>query len=264
MAKLASELQAQIAFKNLLGKSQTDPTLAIGGEAQGIKLITDAQTVFVDTIPEIPALPTSVGYTASLVLNPLSNGHAFYAVYNTLPSGNDPKTGVAFAWGAGTLTGKESYSTGDVSDIKYRVENSIPDSYGYQYEAGPKDSIDTPIPVNDSMLWLYQYQNGIFYRHDETTGTTPAKIDVQIYTGNTLKNTIAASSTKSEYVMTGNGTQTTWEIHHNSNSYVLVNVYDAKIGKKVAVEVDHINLNRCDITFNTAPLSTHEFNAVVI
>ena len=52
---ISSNNQAAIAFKNLLGKSNTDPGKDLGGEAEGIFFNVNSSNVWASVINETPS-----------------------------------------------------------------------------------------------------------------------------------------------------------------------------------------------------------------
>lgn len=194
--------QATLAFKHLLGKSNTDVSKEVGNEAEGIFFNVHAQSIWMDPIDPVPATTVANGYavqvTADMVLDNTSNGHALFAAWPaTPPSGNDPVTAAPFAYGAGTLVG---IAAGD------RVRNAIPPSYGVGYEAKPFDGTNQ-IPVGDPRDWIYQYNSGIFFQQDVWGGSSygdPDTIQVYVFIGNTL----AATDPSATINVTATGTDT--------------------------------------------------------
>lgn len=190
---VTTDNKAIVAFKHLLGKSQTDSLKEVGNEAEGLFLNIPADSIFLEPIDPDPSVAESQGITvqvtADMTLDNTSNGHAFFAEWPaTPPSGTDPKTGAAFAYGSGSL---EGISAGD------RVRNAISSSFGVGYEAKPVDTGAQPIPVLDPRDWIYQYNSGVFFQQDNV-GDDPATIDVYVYIGLTLADT-AGGQAKEEW-----------------------------------------------------------------
>ena len=135
MALLDSTLSL-IAFKQLQGKSMTDINKGVGNEGEGIKLNVDSSTIFVNEPDSSPATAMLMGVAefmiGDLTLDGTSNSQAYFATYAI----GHPKAG-------------------------QRVINAISPTYGVGYEAKPFAGVN-PIPVNDSIDWIYQYQSGIF------------------------------------------------------------------------------------------------------
>lgn len=182
--------QAIVAYKNILGKSNTDVTKEAGNEAEGIFFNIPATTVWMDTISSTPATAVTLGkalaVTATMVVDGTSNGHALFATWPvTVPSGTDPRTGNAFSYGTGSLTG---ILAGD------RIRNAIPPSYGAGYEAKPYASASLISP-GDPRDWIYQYNSGVFFQQDGSADipayggssyTNPTTLQLYVYIGETL------------------------------------------------------------------------------
>ena len=175
--------QSVIAFKNLLGKSNTDVGKALGNEAEGIFFNVPSSAVWLDVIDPTPSVAVTAGITvlvtATMVLDNTSNGHGFFATWPvTPPAGTDSHTASPFAYGAGLLTG---ISAGD------RVRNSIPPSFGTGYEAKPFDVSTAAISVGDVRNWMDQYNSGVFFQQDNL-GLNPGTIQLYPFLGKTLLN----------------------------------------------------------------------------
>jgi len=156
-----------VAFKQLQGKSMTDINKGVGNEAEGIKLNIDASSVFVNEIDSTPATAVFLGVAefviADLTLDVTSNSQAYFATY---PIGH-PKVG-------------------------QRIVNAISPSYGSGYEAKPYAGA-SPIPINDPIDWIYQYQSGVFYFQDPGSLTgTPTTIELYVYTGDLLSDIVGS------------------------------------------------------------------------
>lgn len=177
----SNQNQAVVAFKNLLGKSNTDVTKEVGNEAEGIFFNVGSEKVWMSIIGPTPSVSVTNGIaiqvTADLVADLTSNGHAFFAQWPaTPPAGTDPITSNPYTYGLGLLTG---ISSGD------RVTDAISTVYGTGYEAKPYDNTVALIPPGDSRDWIYQYNSGILFQQD-IVGGTPTTIQVYVYTGELL------------------------------------------------------------------------------
>jgi hypothetical protein len=205
-----------VAFKNLLGKSMTDPSKELGNEAEGIFLNIPGSAVWTSPININPAIAITQQVvefvTANLVADPTSNGHSFFAVSSTQITGGNPlkigasyfviapsvmtdgSTNVNLMTGTTFVATMPTLSSGTVVE---RIMNAVPPSYGFQYEAKPFAGI-TPIPVNDVKNWIYQYNSGIFFQQN-LVGSTPTSINVYRYIGNTLANITGGSGNGAEW-----------------------------------------------------------------
>lgn len=174
--------KAIIAFKNLLGKSQTDSSKELGNEAENISLNLTASNIFTDIIDQNPATAISAGIAVfvigDFVEDLTSNGHGWFLTWpSTPPSGTDPTTASPYSYGNGLLTGISS------SD---RIINSIaPNLGGSSYEILPKDSGSSIISPGDPRDWIFQYNSGILWQQDNV-GLDPITAEIYAYTGNTL------------------------------------------------------------------------------
>ena len=212
MADFSSSRQAQIAFKNLLGKSQTDIIKGIVNEPYGIAFDVSSKNVWMDTISDTASSSVLSGSAVlvegTLEAVPGSNNHAFFTKWPTLaPSGSDKKTGLPFVYGSGSLSG---ISAGD------RIHSLIPDSYGLSYKSIPYSGT-TEIPELDDRIWVYQYNSGIFYQ-ENTTFALPTKIMVYAYIGSKLE---SFASTQQNIRLTAYGTNS----YHATQSNPLISSY---------------------------------------
>jgi len=197
---LDSTIQAQIAFKNLLGKSQTDNLKGLVNETIGINFDVPSSNVMVDYISGTPSIAVSDGVAVKVTANltPIadSNGKAFLSYWPaTAPSGTDiANNNQPFAYGVGSL---EDISAGQ------RITNMISDSFGVLYQAIPYAGV-TKIPALDSRDWVYQYNSGVFYQNNiSPVPTTPTTIDVYYYIGYRLLSKIKNIQTNIRISATG-------------------------------------------------------------
>ena len=179
----SNQNQAVVAFKNLLGKSNTDVSKGVNNEAEGIFFNIGSDKVWMSVIGPTPSVAVSNGVavevTADLIADLTSNGHAFFAQWpSTPPTGTDPKTSNPYTYGVGTLVG---ISAGD------RVIDGISSVYGNGYEAKPYDNSAALIPPGDPRDWIFQYNSGIFFQQN-IVGGTPTTIKIYAYRGELLSN----------------------------------------------------------------------------
>ena len=83
MAGIEPNNQANIAFKNLLGKSNTDINKDLGGEAEGIFFNVSSTNVWTSVIPSNdPSSAVTNGIallvTADFVVDTSSNNHGYF------------------------------------------------------------------------------------------------------------------------------------------------------------------------------------------
>jgi hypothetical protein len=161
---------ALFAFKNLLGFSMTDISKEASNESEGIAFNIHANTVFVDPIDSNPTVAQSASVVeyiqADMVLDPTSNGHAYFAVY---PTGH-------------TYAGQ-------------RVRNAVPPTYGYLYYARPKDQHNNDIAQQDARMWIYQYNSGVFFQQVVNATLIPTKIELYVYVGTNLTQRLSQTVT---------------------------------------------------------------------
>jgi hypothetical protein len=179
---LSSDVQAQIAFKNLLGKSQTDSLKGVVNETVGIGFDVPSFNVMMDSISPTASVSVADGVAVlvrgTLVVDTTTNNQGFTTIWpNTPPSGTDLKTGSAFVYGVGSLEGISAGS---------RLTNMISDAFGVQYGAIPYDTSGNRIFPRDNREWVYQYNSGVFYQDVSTGSTTPKEIEVFYYIGSRL------------------------------------------------------------------------------
>jgi hypothetical protein len=191
------------AFKNLLGKSMTDASKALGNEAEGIFFNVPGSAVWLSPIDPTPATAVSqlvaTAVTADLIPDPTSNTHGFFTAYPTLitSGANALVVGTSYIAITTSVVGGNTYNAGQPfvaastnltsGTVKQRVLNLIPPSYGNGYEAKPFDNTAAAISVGDARNWIYQYNSGVFFQQD-LGYPTPATINVYAYVGNTLVN----------------------------------------------------------------------------
>lgn len=190
---LSFDTQAQIAFKNLLGKSQVQKNFGVGGESFGYFFNVPSTNVWSSTIPSNEP-DTAIGNQIAVkiladfvVINDSSFGGRFLsyqAVWGATPSvfdnTKDPKTNQPFAYGVGSL--KDITATTPIIDF-------IPDSYGLEYKVRPYISYPSQeIAPSDARDWVFQYNSGILYQDNLTSSdyAVPTKVIGYYYIGNKL------------------------------------------------------------------------------
>jgi hypothetical protein len=178
------DIQGQIAFKNLLGKSQTNDNNIVVNEVIGFGFDVPSFNIMMDTINPTASIAVTDG-VAVLVKGVLkvingTNGKGFRTFWPTTPpSGSDIKNNNAsFAYGVGSLEGV----TPDTP-----MTNLISDSFDVSYQAVPRKSDGTQIPPLDDRDWVYQYNSGVFYQDRPNLAIgDPVTIDVYYYIGDRL------------------------------------------------------------------------------
>ena len=180
---ISNNNQGMIAFKNLLGKSNTDETKGVNNEAEGIFFNIGSDKVWTSSIDATPGVAISAGVVirvdAVLTVDSTSNGHAYFATWPSIPpTGTDPTTASAYSYGNGLLM---NINSGD------RVIDAVSTQYGFLYEAKPYDTTSVIIPPGDPRDWVYQYNSGVFFQQDNV-GSNPLYISIYAYVGDNLSN----------------------------------------------------------------------------
>lgn len=157
--------KSALAFKNVQGKAHTAGNKELGNEEEKLRFIVGADTVWLSEITETPSVLISEHITASLILDPTSNGKAFFTYY---PTGHE-KAG-------------------------QRVTNVIPNSFGNAYEVVLKASNNSRISEFDARDWVYQYQPGILFQQTPNATPVPVSASLYVYKGATLSSSIANGS----------------------------------------------------------------------
>ena len=185
---LSTDRQAQIAFKNLLGKSQTSDVFGVANEAYGIGFEVQAKDVTIDKISATSSATTvqnglAIQVRVDLSADAASGGKAYTSIWpatlTILSSIGDPNNSLLpFEYGKGSL---KNIKAGD------RVTNLISDSISTDYRAILRELSLTEIPPKDPKDWIYQYNSGILYLDlPNASPSTPVYIDVFYYIGTRL------------------------------------------------------------------------------
>lgn len=241
-------IQAQIAFKNLLGKSQTDDLKGIVNEKVGISFDVPSFNVMMDNISATVSNAVSDGVAVKVVgtLTEIfgSNQKAYQTFWPaTPPTGNDIRlNNQPFEYGKGSL---EGISAGD------KLTNLISDSFGNDYQAIPKKSSGVVIGPLDDRDWVYQYNSGVFYQSlPSLADVPPATIDVYYYIGSRLSDQSQNTQTNIRVTATGSntvsetvyfGTYSTPTISTYSTNYLfLVDFHQTNLSSTVSFNVNGI------------------------
>lgn len=178
------DIQGQIAFKNLLGKSQTNDLNIVVNEVIGFGFDVPSFNVMMDNISPTASISVADGVAvlvkATLTTINGTNGKAYRTFWPaTPPSGTDIKnSNNPFAYGSGSL---EGISAGQP------ITNLISDSFGISYQAIPRKSDGSQIPPLDDRDWIYQYNSGVYYQDKPSLAVgDPTTIDVYYYIGDRL------------------------------------------------------------------------------
>ena len=198
---ISTDIKAQVAFKNLLGKSQTDDTKEYANEGIGISFDVPAFGIMLDDISPTASDAVQAGVAvkvvATLTVKDDSNNKAFLCYWpSSPPAGADVKnSNQPFQYGVGSL---EGINAGD------RLTNMISEAFGVQYQARPFDGSGNKISELDDRLWVFQYNSGVFYQSNvNPVPTPPATIEVYYYIGNRLSSLSKNTQTNIRVSATG-------------------------------------------------------------
>jgi len=248
---LSYNTQAQIAFKNLFGKSQTSDVFDLPNEAYGIGFEVQAKDVTIDKISATSSVVTvqnglAIQVRADLTVDPSSGGKAYVATWPTTLTGNilasvggkDPNNGsLTFEYGKGSL---KNINAND------RITNLISNGISSDYRAILRDSSGNEIPPRDAGDWVLQYNSGIVYVDKPTIITaTPTKIDVFYYIGTRLSDFSTKTQTNIRVTATGSdtyyATYSTPMIDSYLPNYIfLVDFYGYNSGATVSLNINSI------------------------
>jgi len=238
--------QAQIAFKNLLGKSQTSDVFGLANEAYGIGFEVQAKDVTIDSISSNSTTTVQNGLAIQVRVNlspdAASGGKAYTSIWpatlTILRSIGDPNNSLLpFEYGKGSLKNIEA---GD------RVTNLISDSISSDYRAILRDSSLNEIPPKDAKEWIYQYNSGILYLDlPNASPSTPTYIDVFYYIGTRLSDFSTKTQTNIRVSATGSNTYFATYSTPMIDSYLpnyifLVDFYGYNTGATVSLNINSI------------------------
>lgn len=241
-----SNTQAQIAFKNLLGKSQTNTSFGIANEADGISFNITSNNIWLDTIytsaSQSLAQGTAVRIVASMSVIGSSGLRACYTLWPTLPpDGIDIKTGLSYSYGVGSLVNASAGS---------RVQNLVSDAYGSDYLVKPYVSTLGDIPdVDTNRDWVYQYNSGIYFQENAQSGastTLPKFARVYAYVGNVLAGGSSTQNIRVTATGTNGYTSTTVSPSistYSTNHLYLVDFGFANTSGTVSLNISNIGTN---------------------
>jgi hypothetical protein len=217
MPGLTLSTQANIAYKNLSGKSLTYVENALVGETIGIFFNVTSDNIWLNKISASRSEAILSGYaikvTASLVYIADSNNKAWQAYWPiTAPSGTDPITNTTYTYNSGVLTGITGNSP---------LRNSISEAYGVEYRCLTYDNSGNEIVPLDSRNWLFQYNSGVWFQEIATV-PSPTAASLYTYVGPTLETeptTPFTNASFSEVSLGGLNNRTTFD-SVNINSFL--------------------------------------------
>lgn len=185
--------QSQIAFKNLLGKAQSNKNFGPVNENYGYVFNVPSTNVWSSKITQgdpDATVNNQIAIKVAVELQPIleSQTSGRYASYvavfgptlTVLSTTKDPKTNQSFTYGVGSLKDIGSGS---------RVYDFIPDSYGLKYTVKPYVTYPTnEISIDDTREWVFQYNSGLLFQNNVSLATyqPPTKIVGYYYVGNKL------------------------------------------------------------------------------
>jgi len=241
--------QAQIAFKNLLGKSQTSDAFGVSNEAYGIGFEVQSKDVTIDKISATSSATTvqnglAVQVRVDLSVDAASGGKAYTSIWpasltgRILDSIGDPNNSLLpFEYGKGSF---KNIKAGD------RVTNLISNGISSDYRAILRDSSLNEIPPLDPKEWIYQYNSGIVYLDlPNASPSTPKYIDVFYYIGTRLSDFSTKTQTNIRVSATGSdtyfATYSTPMIDSYLPNYIfLVDFYGYNTGVTVSLNINSI------------------------
>lgn len=236
---LTQSTQAQISFKHISGKAQTDSKKGVLNEFYGNSFNLPSSNIWTGTITGDPYTDYIQGITVEvigdLVSIPDSNGHGYITQWpTTAPNMIDIQTGVSFSYGSGSLN---NITAGD------RITNVISPFFGFSYSVIPYTSYpSTVIPFLDTRDWIYQYNSGIFYQ-DNVVGITPSKIKLYPYLGSTLNLSssyenirVSATGTNDYFASTSLPIISTYSL----NYLFIVDFYNTNTSGTVSLNISNI------------------------
>jgi hypothetical protein len=237
---LTSSVQNQITYKNLFGKSQTNPNFDLVNEADVLFQTADSNYVWMDTISASASQSVNDGIavqvTAVMSEIETSGKRSCYSLWPGVPpSGIDQKTGQSFAYGIGSLIG---ISAGT------RLVSSIPDRYGIEYTPKPYVVSENDILPLDPRDWIFQPGPGIYYQDNPSDGVSnllPNFIKVYYYLGKTL--TQPSTTTNVRVSFTGTNSYTATQSQPTINSYSETHTYLADFSNANTSGTVSVNIN---------------------
>ncbi len=190
---ITSSVQAQIAFKNLLGKSHTLKSFGPNNESYGYLINVPSSNVWSSNIPfDDPdtAVNNQIAIQVEVKLEQINETlfggeYQSYLAYfgpslSVISDTKDPKTNQPFEYGKGSLLNIASGS---------RALDFISDSYGQRYQVQPYITYpDERIFGGDVRDWVFQYNSGLLYQDNTAYAAyqPPTKLVGYYYIGNKL------------------------------------------------------------------------------
>ena len=166
------------SFKILINKEFTDPSRAFFQE---------------NTVSTLDINDTEV-YTSPITsdtASAIASGHAKqHTQFILTADGTYPNNAFYFISGSGFTPGSDSIPSFSSNPELYQ-RNFLSDKYGANYEIKLFENDGTQIFKTDSINWIFDYKTGILHIADPGSKSTPYKVSVLQYTGQTLSGSLA-------------------------------------------------------------------------
>lgn len=166
------------SFKILINKEFTDPSRAFFQE---------------NTVSTLDINDTEV-YTSPITsdtASAIASGHAKqHTQFILTADGTYPNNAFYFISGSGFTPGSDSIPSFSSNPELYQ-RNFLSDKYGANYEIKLFENNGTQIFKTDSINWIFDYKTGILHIADPGSKSTPYKVSVLQYTGETLSGSLA-------------------------------------------------------------------------
>ena len=189
------------SFKILINKEFTDPSRAFFQE---------------NTVSTLDINDTEV-YTSPITsdtASAIASGHAKqHTQFILTADGTYPNNAFYFISGSGFTPGSDSIPSFSSNPELYQ-RNFLSDKYGANYEIKLFENNGTQIFKTDSINWIFDYKTGILHIADPGSKSTPYKVSVLQYTGETLSGSLASERDGNIWKQTGSAytTQNTIQI----------------------------------------------------
>jgi len=243
--------RANVAFKNLLGRSQTRDINDLGNEPFGTFISSPSKVIWTSDVPTSRwdgiSQGVAVEIDADLILHATSAGHGYSTHYPTIPpTGIDPKTNLSFVYGNGSLVGIVAGDrTLDIIPPTFNVNGGQIDDFASGYTPMLYSDVDMlqAIDLLDDRDWIYQFQSGVYFE-ETLKSPTPLKIKIWKYIGNTLEDNLSDDN----YLIVG-FTGNTTTVTHNFGVYPNVTILDSE-DYEIEGSIKNNNVNEIIVDFN--------------
>jgi hypothetical protein len=161
-----------LSFKKLISKEFTNPSRQFFQEVTTATLDISSTDIYSNVISSSTASAILDGYAKQ------------YTLFTLTPDPTYPTTAWYFCSGSGFTPGTSTY---DATKVQ---RNFISDKYGTEYEVKLYDNSNNQIFKTDAINWYFDYKTGILAVADPGAYTTPYKVSVIQYIGDTLNTTL--------------------------------------------------------------------------